>query len=200
MSIEALPDPSQEQSEDREFAHSAERCKVCQCRARSLIEDLIKQGIAQKTIVRWCNHHKLFGGKGLNEMNLSTHRRRHMTAELEASDSSPDERQALSTLLGMEDPERLDLVIAKGLVSVLRGKRKPDVKDVIQAIRVKSQIPRELAEADRARALVAKWKKKEKVDTAEEVEHEPVDTGIDGVEPVKEDVESGSEWYRKQKR
>ena len=203
----ALPNPNKWEPDGRSFEHSAPGCKICGSKYRELIENLIMAGTTGKNTVKWANHYRLFAPRQLNEMNVSKHKGKHMRQdemELSAPDSL-DDRQALKELLAMVDEDKLDLVAARGLIRVLKGTRKPSVRESIMAIKVKNALPRELAEAERARLLVERWKKKEQEEEAQIIEsttvegetiEDPEDMGIEDKQ-IGEDLESGSEWYQK---
>lgn len=167
------PDPKQWQDDHREFNHVEPLCKICSHPKRGLIEDLLL-AVPANAVVAWANYHSLFAPKKLNETNTSKHRRNHMIGdELElAGDVSIDDKVAMKELLAMVDEDKLDLVAARGLIRVLKGSRKPSVRESLMALKIKQALPREQAEAERARLFVERLKRKKAEQEAATIEGE----------------------------
>lgn len=148
LNLLKLPDPTEWEPDGRTFEKTEINCKICAHPMRSLIEDLLTAGESGLNIVRWANHYKLFD-KGLNEMNVSVHKNKHISSDLlPVSPSDISEQKALDQLLGMVDEDKLDLVAARGLISVVKGQRKPSVRESLMAIKIKSQLPKDIAMAE----------------------------------------------------
>ena len=160
MNLLDLPNPGKWETDGRSFEHTADACKICSHPKRGLIEDLITAGTTGKNIAKWANHYQLFS-RPLNEMNVSYHKRHHLAFDLLPVISDADDKEAVAALLKMQDPDRLDLVITKGLVRVLKGSKRPDIKDALAAIKIKHIIPREDVQVERAKLLVERFKKRQ---------------------------------------
>ena len=121
--------------DEQKGIYGGANCKICNSEYRFFIDHLIRNGISQAQVVKYCNKYELFGDRPLGFTNVGNHNKSHIITEKQIANSPKSIEQIQEKVKGETIDGILEHIIKKAALPYYL-KETPTLKEGLAAAKI----------------------------------------------------------------